>query len=90
MKEIQVQDIVRKPKDSVQTIEIMGVKFAQMLNDAKVFVLVTDDIIEDEDDIYFYFENSRYLLMGCHAHEIDNKNYKMVECRYWQEKLTSY
>lgn len=89
MREIKVDDIIRKPKSSATTIDIMGITFAQFIQEPNVFVVLSKDRIKEGDDIYFFFEGIRYIMMECVPHKIEdtNPNKRLIECRYWSEKV---
>ena len=89
MREIKVEDIIRKPRTTTSSIDIMGIKFVQLINEPNVFVILTRDRIKEGDDVYFFFEGLRYILMECIPHKIEDPdpNKRLIECRYWSEKV---
>ncbi len=82
-KEINVKQIFYKPTIDGKSINIFGKEYLQIINGAKVFVVETDDIIEDNSNLIFRYGNIIFRLNRAISEIFEGKTF--IECRNWKE-----
>ncbi len=86
MKKINVKKLHFKPYCNAKKIEIMGFDVIEFTSVNLLFIIETDDIINDKTDICFEYDNILYELPNIALYDVINdKSLIYIESKNWKE-----
>lgn len=85
MRNISVNKIHFKPTIEFEVVDILGLKYPQRTLSPNLYVVDTDDVIEDGSNVSFKHNSIFYTLEDVSV--IKSKGMTFIECREWSEEL---
>lgn len=85
MKNINISRIYYKPIIEFETVDILGLKYPQRIESANLYVVDTDDIIEEGSSVSFKHGGIFYTLEDVSV--VKSEGMTFIECREFIEEL---
>ena len=82
-KSINIKKLWFKPYTKFNPIEIMGEGYFETIISPKVYILETEDVLVNDQNIEFRIDDIIYYLDGILVTKKEGKY--IIECRYWKE-----
>lgn len=86
MQQIIITDLKHKPHIDFFNIDILDKVFTGIKKYPNVYVFKTDSDLSKIKDIEFIWQGFKYQLFDCYEHYTTSE-WKIVECRRWQESI---
>lgn len=85
MKNINIDKLHYKPVIEFEVVDILGLRYPQKTLSPNLYVVDTDDVIEEGSNVSFKHGGVFYTLEGVSV--VKSEGMTFIECREWSEEL---
>ena len=82
---IEVSEVLFSPKTTLNKVRILGKDYLGTTRDPNLFVIKSNSVIKEGENLSFIKNNVLYTLFGI-IYELDNDTF-FVECRTYKEEF---